>query len=92
MKKPKNADSKFLLGDNLKSDAKMAKAASDIFVKSNAYRRSRSEKSRASSNSTNTSQTRFFIPWPQITQEITRSFQDISSKDKQQQQSALQEE
>ena len=38
---------------------KPKKAASDMFVKSNAYKRSRSEKGRASSNSTNNSQTRF---------------------------------
>ena len=30
-RKPKNVDSEYLLGDNLKSDSKMAKTASDMF-------------------------------------------------------------
>ena len=33
-RKPRNEESEFLLGDNLKSDAKMAKASSDMFQNS----------------------------------------------------------
>lgn len=50
MTKPKNIDSKFLLGDNLKSDAKLAKAANDMFVKSSYHKRSKYDK-KANANS-----------------------------------------
>ena len=43
-KRPKNTNSKFLLGDNLKSDAKMARAANDMFRGSRENKRPRIEK------------------------------------------------
>jgi len=47
-KKPKNIDSEYLLGDNLKTDAKMAKTASSMFKQSSLY-----DRKRGHSNSTN---------------------------------------